>query len=341
MSLRIVHRHYDLSTEEEFFYSLGLGVTTAKLSDTTNPDDLTPLDQIGLSNWYDPEGLPHQGGLYPYGANFPTPAHAKQIKSANKNIFPRNTLGAKDLAAGKIGLAIMGASNPLHIANYLIPAYAADPAANEKLVIVNNGQEGMSIDKMFTTAYFTNCLDNIAACGLTAKQVQAVIFKTDTLENDIDTLTFVEYVTTHKVAFVEAMQQIAIDYPNCQIVYFVGRHTTRYALPGYEKHFEPRAFYNCWIIKALIEDQIFGNPELKCKGAGKVAPVLAWGPSLYSNGSVPNTFGYSVDETCFIPAADGAINNGVHLSDTGLDSAVDYILDFFFNDTNTKNWFNA
>lgn len=341
MSLRIIHKHCDLSTEEEFFYSLGLGVSSAKLSDTTNPDDLVPLDQILLENWFDPEGLPHQGGLYPYGGNLPPTAHAKQIKTANKNIYPRNGIGVKDLINGKICLAIMGASNPLHIANYLIPAYQSDPEANNKVTIVNNGQEGMSIDKMFTTAYFSNCIDNIEANGLTAKQVQAVIFKTDTLGNDIDTLSFVDYVNTHKAEFTAAMQQILIDYPNCQIVYFVGRHTTRYAMPGYDKHFEPRAFYNCCIIKALIEDQIFGNPALKCKGAGKVAPVLAWGPSFYSNGPVPNSFGYSVDESSFTPAADGAINNGVHLSESGLESAVNYILDFFFNDTYTKNWFKS
>lgn len=339
--MKIVHRHFDLTPEEEFFYGLGLGVTSAKLSDTTNPDDLVPIDVIGFDNWADPEGVLHQGGLYPYGANYAPSGHAKQIKTANKNIFPRNTLGTKDLVNGKIGLAIMGASNPLHIANYLIPAYQADAAANDKLTIVNNGQEGMSIDKMFTTAYFSNCLDNITACGLTAKQVQAVIFKTDTLETDIDTLTFNDYIITHKAAFVSAMQEILIDYPNCQIVYFVGRHTTRYALEGYEKHFEPRAYYNCWLIKALIEAQIFGDTTLKCKGAGKKAPVLAWGPPLYSNGPVPNSFDYAVDETCFIPAADGAVNNGVHLSEIGLDNAVNYILDFFFNDINTKNWFNG
>lgn len=235
----------------------------------------------------------------------------------------------------------MGASNPLHIANYLIPEYYADPQSNEQLIMVNNGQEGMSIEKMFTTAYFSNCLDEVAAAGLTPEQVQCVLFKTDTLDSNIDTLSFVDYVVTHKASFIDAMQRILTDYPNCQMVYFFGRHTTRYALEDYDKHFEPRAYYNGWIIKALIEDQIFGSTELKSKGAGKNSPLLAWARPLYSNGPEPNTFGYSVNAESFIPAADGAINNGVHLSETGLNNCVDYILDFLFNDNNTKNWVNA
>ena len=343
----IVRDHYGLSASEEFFFNLtqkaapATGAPMPPVPVVIDPMTLIPLDVLGVDAWTDPQGISHIGGLYPFGQNTPPAGHNKLICQANKNVYPRNGAGVRDDISGKIGFMVIGASNPMHIANIAEDMYYSDPQHNPKVVIVNNGQEGMSVDKMLTTSYFSGCLTNVAEHGLTAAQVQCVWFKTDTLEMDLDDLSFDDYVDAHMPAFCDALQRILIDYPNCKIIYFTGRHTTRYALAGYEKHFEPRAYYCNWIHKFLIEEQINGNPNYKCKGIGAVMPVLAWANPFYSNGPEENTFGYSVNESTFIPAGDGAINNGVHLSDAGLEYAADYFLDFFFTNPYTKKWFKS
>lgn len=291
----------------------------------------TPLDVLGINNYTDTEGNEHQGGLYPNGSNTPPPAHAKAIQKAAGCIKP---------IAGKIGILGIGASSGMYEWEKFIEIYNADVSKNPATKIINGLQEGMTLEKILDPAkhYFDNVDDDIEAAGLINNQIQIVWIKTDTYEN-IDDYTFNEYLNYTEDLYIQLCQQVLIKYPKTQLIYFSGRNTSRYALRGYEKHFEPRAYYNNWVIKNLIQDQINGIPELRYKNPGKICPVLVWTDPFYSDGEIPNTYGHNWTIDDVIPVIDGALENGVHPSELGAEKCGQYLYNFFLTNIYTNTIF--
>src|SRR5688572_27671492 len=87
--------------------SLAVNTTFAQKDCTQDSTGLVPIPQLG-TDYYSG----YQGGLYPGGANARPAAHRDAAYTQVALIKPRAVDGSIDLAAGKVVMIGVGASNP-------------------------------------------------------------------------------------------------------------------------------------------------------------------------------------------------------------------------------------
>ena len=107
--------------------------------------------------------------------------------------------------------------------------------------------------------------------------------------------------------------------PNLKLAY-LGSDTWR----GYGG-LEPQVFEEGFAVKALIEDQIKGDPELAFRGENRKAPWLAWGGYIWE----PN------------PPHERFVADGVHPTDVGAAFAVERWYEALSGDSTARGWFTA
>ncbi|HSI32207.1 MAG TPA: hypothetical protein VK986_01350, partial [Tepidisphaeraceae bacterium] len=116
-------------------------------------------------------------------------------------------------------------------------------------------------------------------------------------------------------------------YPNLKLVYLSSRTYAGWATSGLNP--EPYAYESAFSVRGLIAQQIAGEKGL----AYGEAPVLLWGPYLWTDG----TKGRAADKvTC--EQADTA-RDGTHPSDSGRRKVADMLVGFFTTDPTAKGWF--
>lgn len=283
---------------------------------------MTAIDVLGPDMWTDPEGLTHQGGLYPDGYNFPPVAHQNKIEKATAKLN------------GPVGLMTIGASNCMYESMEFSAFINAD-----NVQFVNAAMGGKTLEKMLETAYWNYVHNKVTEAGLTTSDIQVIIFESNSFSNAIAGMTFVEWRDYVTGLMVQISQRVLQEFPQVVLMYMPGTTYSDYYLTGYSKFAEPWSYYLSWSIKELIQKQITGDPSLKASGPGKTAPVLAWMYPHWSDGVIENSYGFNWLFEDVNPVYPGAIDNGVHPSIEGAQKVAAYWNLFFTTNENTATWY--
>jgi hypothetical protein len=273
----------------------------------------------------------YQGGLYPGGVNTPPPAHQTAAMQAANAIVPRDANGLPS-AQGLIGFASISMSN----ANQEWTAFQRradqDDHRNARVVLVNGAEGGQSLDVISddNAPYWDNLDERIAAAGLTDRQVQVVWLKM--ADAQPTTLAFPEHARNAQANAVSVMQILKGRYPNLAIAFFSSRSYGGYS--SVANRSEPLSYETGFATKWLINDQINGLPGLNHDSANGpvMAPLLLWGPYLWTNGTTPRS-----DGLIWLQADLEADN--VHPSPSGEEKVAIMLEDFFRNAPSTIPWY--
>lgn len=306
-----------------------LGFTSLFATKTFAQDvsSLPPLDELGTGKY---QG--YTGGLYPNGNNQMPPAFYKDAIEFANSIQPLDAEGKPD-ADGKIGLVTIGASTVAMFSEGLEDQIYNVAGLNKEIVFVNGGVGGQDLNKIYDQAakYWVAVEGRVKDAGLTNEQVQVVWFQEDDLRDQSS--AFPDRADNLADAFTYAIQKLKVRYPNLKFVYLTARHTTLWMpADAKDKHREPRAYYNGWATKFIIERQINGDAELAYKGEDAIAPMILWGPYFWTQGDKPREDGYTFRK-------DMVSNDGIHPNDAGKTKVAKDILDFWKTDAVSQLWF--
>lgn len=308
----------------------------AQLNCANDSTGLIPITDL-LTDYY----MGWQGGLYQGGVNTPPTGHLNKGLSIVNKLQPLDSNGVVDKVNGKIVLAGFGASTVGGPFNHMIQLMKDYNDLNPCMQSVNaaNGSDGVETMTIDNTDYWEYIrIFKLAEKNLTPEQVQVGWFmhssRIDSNGSDINS-----YVDSLNKRFTVAIQSMMYYYPNLKVVFVSGFPYGGYADPTkalYHVIKEPSSYHHNFAMKQLITRQINGDPALKYKGPGKVAPYLIWGPPLWADGKNPRDYD-SLTWNCETEfAIDGG---GYHLTDLGKDKMANILLDFFRTDTLSKGWF--
>ncbi|MFI5171132.1 MAG: T9SS type A sorting domain-containing protein [Chitinophagales bacterium] len=282
-----------------------------------------------------------QGGLYPGGSNTIPTAHLNKGLNLAKKIKPLDSLGNINFVTGKIVLAGFGASTVGGPFNHLVTIMKEYNDLNPCMFAVNasNGSDGLNSMYIGNDTYWDYIEDEkIRVKGLYPLQVQAgwLMHSSRIDSNGADAGPYIDSLNKR---FEVAVNAILYYYPNIKILYVSGFPYGGYADPMkaiYHVIVEPSSYHHNFAVKELIRRQMAGDPLLKFKAPGAMAPYMVWGPPLWADGMEPRAYdGLTWNcNTEFTP--DGG---GYHLTDMGKDKLANILLNFFRTDTLSKSWF--
>lgn len=316
-----------------FLCCLGLAASLAHSQVVDN--SWIPLDVLGASTYRG-----QVGGLYPDGQNTPPASHQRALDAEVQRITPVNAAGRPD-PSGKFGFVCLGASNLKQEFPALVSELQRRPTLHPQLVFVNGAQGGMSLEKMIDTLdprYWENEVDRaIQQAGLSYQQIRVVWLKTSLLQGRGDTLTFEHAVATGVERYIQLLHIIAAKLPNVSIVYGFGRNSTAYVdtTDGNRlSHLEPRAYYEGWIWKRLVELQIEGDERFVWTQPQRRMPLLTWGAYMWTAPPNANTFGH-----VWLP--EDVVDDGLHPSAQGEGKVGQVIANWLIQDAWARQWILA
>lgn len=280
---------------------------------------MIPIDILQTSTWIDPQGISHQGGLYPSGSNIPTGIQATRLQKATNKL------------SGSIGIVCFGASNCMYEGIEFKNIHPNN--------FINCAYSGKNLDKMLQDSYWTQTHTTISGSGISESSIQIAILESNLFSELINTDTFVNYTNYLVDQLILVCQRILIEYPNIKIIYFGSTTSTKYVLPNFSKFNEPWSYYLSWAIKFLIKKQINGDPSLEINGPNKKSPLLTWMKPQWTDGTDPNSVGLIWNSTDVFPVYPGAVENGIHPSVIGAQKIANQWLNFFQTDYYTSQWF--
>lgn len=280
------------------------------------------------------------GGLYGKGQNEPPAAQLKAALKAAAAVQPLDATGkpAKD---GKIGLVSIGMSNTTMEFKPFVESANAFSGKNPALIIVDGAQGGRDSqswveakekDERGRSDPWKVLQERMQKLGITPEQVQVVWIKqarigparigefpahAKTLEDDLEVI----------------IHQARKLFPNIKLAYLSSRTFAGYA--NTQLNPEPYAYESAFSVRWLIEKQMQGDAALNfdpVKGEVK-APVLLWGPYLWTNG----TAGRKLDDLKW--TTEDVAKDGTHPSASGQRKVAALLLHFFQTDPTAKSWF--
>lgn len=291
-----------------------------------------PLTELGTGLY---QG--QQGGLYPGGTNTIPDAHLAAGLAIANQVQPLNRAGQPD-PNGKIVLLTIGMSHTTQETQAFIRTISHDSAINPQLVVVDGAQGGQDTTKVLDVGntgsgkqYWETVKKRLATAGVTPAQVQVAWLKEAVAG---PTLPFPADAESLQAQLRAIVQKAKEEFPNLNLMYVSSRGYAGYA--GTKLNPEPFAYQSGFAVKWLIAEQIQGNPALNYDiTRGKVmAPWLAWGPYLWTDGLTPRADG-------LIWECSDTVADGTHPSASGQAKVAKLLQDFFKTDATTKSWFLA
>lgn len=280
------------------------------------------------------------GGLYGEGKNAPPAKHLKAAQEASKQIQPLDAEG-KPATKGKIVLASIGMSNTTQEFSNFVKLANADPAKSESLVIVDGAQGGRDSNAWQNTAGKNDrgqsspwevLQERLKSAGVTPAQVQVLWIKQAHIA-PANLGEFPKHAETLEAHLQFIVQHAKKIFPNLRLAYLSSRTYAGYATTQLNP--EPYSYESAFSVRWLIEKQIKGDASMNFDDAkGEVkAPVLLWGPYLWTNG----TEGRSIDDLKWTTG--DVANDGTHPSPTGQRKIAELLLNFFKTDPTAQGWF--
>lgn len=280
------------------------------------------------------------GGLYGEGKNTPPSKQLAAAQDAAKQVHPLNAEGKPD-AKGKIGLISIGMSNTTQEFSNFVRLANADPAKSESLIVVDGAQGGRDSRAWQTVSGqdergqpnpWSVLEKRLQAAGVSPAQVQVLWLKQAHISPSLlgDFPAHAKRLEEHLEFIVQHARR---TFPNLRLAYLSSRTYAGYA--STQLNPEPYAFESAFSVRWTIEKQMTGDSSLNCdpsKGDVK-APVLLWGPYLWTNG----TTGRSIDDLKW--TTEDVANDGTHPSPAGQKKIGELLLSFFKTEPTAKGWF--
>lgn len=250
---------------------------------------IAPLTEIDAGDYH---GVAR--GLY-CGSNQRPSAHDDAGRAIAARLVPRDPAGAPDPTDGKLVVLAIGMSNTAQEFGRFIDDHADDPEIDPHVVLVNGALSGQASEAWATTTVPWDNLDGrLAERGVTDAQVAVAWVKLTRLQvvgpcrdasaNQERACLGPGEALLH-AELVAVLQALKARFANLELVYLSSRIYGGYADGGPSP--EPFAFQSGVAVKAVIVDQIAGEPALNWDPSrGPVrAPWLAWGPYLWADGT--------------------------------------------------------
>jgi len=289
------------------------------------PKDLVPLTE--LSAKYKEQ----DGGLYGGGKNEPPAGHAALARKAIAEIKPLDREG-KPAVDGKIVLMSIGMSNTTMEFSSFVQLANADSRKASNVVVVDAAQGGKDATAWATADAppWSVAGERLRSAGVSPAQVQTVWIKQALIRPR-------EGFPSETGRLRDRVREIVIlakqKYPNLRVAYLSSRTYAGYATTPLNP--EPYSYESGFAVRWLIEEQMKGAPALNANPAkGEVkAPVLLWGPYLWTNGEEPR----KSDGLVFKREDLGG--DGTHPSASGREKVAKLLQDFFTKNDLAKAWF--
>lgn len=304
---------------------------------------MIPIKDLTTGSFIDELGNPHVGGLYPSGSNTMPVSYSKDYKTwATSKIKPLDYNGVKDLTNGKIIFLSVGPSNTSKEFKNLCDKVASGsiPNINPYVVTINGAKGGTDINNCLdiNDPYFDDVITKVTDQGYSYKQVQVIWLKNSDKVTPEGGVTYNNFVPQLYGKMKTCISNLQVKFPNLKIVYLQNRSCGEYVVyePSKKTLMEPGSYYQGWVIKQLIEDQINGDPTMNYKTGN--FPLLCWSDEWWANGATPRMDGLFYLSTDFV-------SDGLHPNTNGLLKLVDGRLIPFLT-TSTKDpyaykWFTT
>jgi len=291
---------------------------------------ITPLNDLWTSFYHG-----YVGGLYPAGADNAPPQHlAAGIDIATNQIRPLDAFGNYDPANGKIVMISVGMSNTTMEFSRFVTLANSDPTKNTHLVIVDGAQGGQDASAWVSpTAQTWSTLNSrLQAAGVTPAQVQVAWVK-QARANPSSLGAFPLHAQILQSNLEAIARNLKTNYPNSKIAYYSSRTRAYTNVPG-TLNPEPFAYESAFSVRWMIENQINGTGNLNYDpGRGPaVAPWLAWGPYLWTDGTNPRSDG-------FVWLCSDLQNDFTHPSSSGVAKVDQELIAFFKTHATAAPWF--
>jgi hypothetical protein len=289
---------------------------------------MTPLPDLGAGLY---RGA--QGGLYAGGADTPPGGHLAAALARAAQIVPLNAAGNPD-PAGKIAMLSVGMSNTNFEFTRFVSVAGADPARNPSLVVVNGAQGGQAANAWTdpNAPTWATADQRLAQAGVTPRQVQVAWVK-QALPQPASLGAFPAHAQVLQADLEAIARNLLIRYPNVKLAYFSSR-TRAYTADPATLNPEPFAYESGFAVQWMIARQTAGDASLNfdpARGA-VVAPLLLWGPYLWTDGLVPRSDG-------FIWTCQDTQGDFTHPSSSGDDKVANELLAFFSTHPTATPWF--
>jgi hypothetical protein len=291
---------------------------------------ITPVNDLWTGFYYG-----SVGGLYPRGANNPPPEHlAAGTEIATNQIRPLNASGDYDHVNGRIVMISVGMSNTTIEFSRFVPLANSDPAKNPRLVIVDGAQGGQDASAWVnpTAATWNTVNSRLSSAGVTPAQVQVAWVK-QARANPNSLGAFPVHAQVLQSNLEDIARNLKTNYPNVKLTYFSSR-TRAYTNIAGSLNPEPFAYESAFSVRWVIENQINGTGNLNfdpARGA-VVAPWLAWGAYLWTDGTNPRSDG-------FVWLCSDLQTDYTHPSNTGAAKVDQELLAFFKTHATAAPWF--
>src|SRR5438067_577765 len=279
------------------------------------------------------------GGLYPNGSNQRPSAHDAAGQAIANQIQPLNAAGQPDATNGKIVFISVGMSNTTQEfaskgSTAFKPRADLDPGKNPQLVIVDGAQGGQDATTWLdpSAATWATVDQRLVAAGVTQSQVQVAWVK-QALASPRNYGAFPAHAQALQADLETIVRNLKTRYPNIRIAYLSSR-TRAYTNDATTLNPEPFAYESGFSVQWTIADQIngLGNLNFDASKGAVVAPYLAWGPYLWTDGTNPRSDGF----TWLCP---DVVNDFTHPSNSGVTKVADQLLAFFKTDPTATPWF--
>jgi hypothetical protein len=283
---------------------------------TNNP--LVALTDLGTGTY-----LGYEGGLYPNGQNTPPASQLNQALADAQTIA--NT-------PGPYAMISLGVSITRTTWDEYGPMEQVDPQLNPNLVLVNAAIDGTdSPDWTSSTSGTWLTVTNyyLPYQGLTADNVMAAWLY---MPHSDPSGTYPTDMQTQENDLISILQNMHTYFPNLQIAYLSSLHYGGYGATA--SYPEPDAYEFGLAVQNVIADQINGNPALNNNPANGpvVAPLLLWGPYLWSNGLLGREDGLTWDCQDFS-------SDGLHNSPIGRNKEAGLLTTFLKSDQTATPWY--
>lgn len=297
----------------------------------------TPLTDFAPGQTY----LGSPGGLYPGASNQRPAAHTQAGQNIAVNLVrPRTPTGAIDPTNGIVGMISIGMSNTTQEFSTFVASLAGDPTIHPRLRVVDGAQGGQDAiawsDPNSTT--WSVLASRLSNARVAPAQVQTLWLKQQILGDNLAQYGPFPAGAGTLRDYLRTIVRIAKSkYPNLRLAYVSSRTYGDYngAARG------TGAYESAFAVKALVQDQINGDPRLAYTGSGAVAPWLSWGAYLWADGlgsdrAVGGVPGRSdgLEWRCSDYNTDG-----IHPSATGREKVSTMLHQHFRNDVTTRPWF--
>ena len=221
-----------------------------------------------------------------------------------------------------VGVLLWGMSNWARESEVLIPMVETDPVKRSSAVFVNGGIGGGTTEKYSDAndERWSAIADNVAAAGLSANDIQIVIWKPANGFGSGNEQQYMDGLT----ADIDAARSVLLSkYPNVQLLYFVSRIYGGYASTDLSP--EPAARSTGIAIDGAVSG---------------TAPVWqSWGPYLWADGLVARNDGLIWECDDFVGTGRRNGDDGVHPGPLGRQKVADMVYQWLHEDTTAQAWY--